>query len=200
VFHWTNFDPDAYMGIAVALLILIAGIRILNDTKNSILGGAPEPETVETIVRIIESYPEALGIHDMMVHSYGPGTTMASIHVEVDGAANVFDTHDAIDRMEKQLYTDAGIHATIHLDPIETRDPVVTELRERVKGILADMDERLHMHDFRMVPGSTHSNLIFDVVVPFEMNVDQAELKRQIDDRVREINPAFCTVITFDRE
>ena len=200
VFHWSGFDPDAYMGIAVALLILIAGIRILNDTKNSILGGAPEPETVETIVRIIESYPETLGIHDMMVHSYGPGTTMASIHVEVDGAANVFDTHDAIDRMEKQLYTDAGIHATIHLDPIETRDPVVTELRERVKGILADMDERLHMHDFRMVPGSTHSNLIFDVVVPFEMNVDQAELKRQIDDRVREINPAFCTVITFDRE
>ena len=200
VFHWTGFDPDAYMGIVVAVLILIAGIRILNDTKNSILGGAPEPETVEAIVRIIESYPEALGIHDMMVHSYGPGTTMASIHVEVDGAANVFDTHDAIDRMEKQLYTDAGIHATIHLDPIETRDPVVNELRERVKGILADMDERLHMHDFRMVPGSTHSNLIFDVVVPFEINVDQAEIKRQIDDRVREINPAFCTVITFDRE
>ncbi|MBE6620235.1 MAG: cation transporter [Ruminococcaceae bacterium] len=200
VFHWSGFDPDAYMGIVVALLILIAGIRILNDTKNSILGGAPEPETVETIVRIIESYPEALGIHDMTVHSYGPGTTMASIHVEVDGAANVFDTHDAIDRMEKQLYTDAGIHATIHLDPIETRDPVVTELRERVRDILKDMDERLHMHDFRMVPGSTHSNLIFDVVVPFEMKIDQAELKRQIDDRVREIDPAFCTVITFDRE
>ena len=200
IYHFTNFDPDAYMGIAVAVLIGIAGIRILNDTKNSILGGAPEPETVENIVRIIESYPEALGIHDMMVHSYGPGTTMASIHVEVDGAADIFDTHDAIDRMEKQLYTDAGIHATIHMDPIETRDPVVNELRERVGGILSGIDERLHMHDFRMVPGKTHTNLIFDVVVPFEVKTDQADLKREIDDRVRAIDPAFCTVITFDRE
>ena len=199
IYHFTAFDPDAYMGIVVALLILIAGVRILNETKNSILGGAPEEETVENIARIIESYPEALGIHDMMVHSYGPGTTMASIHVEVDGAADVFAMHDAIDRMEKQLYTDAGIHATIHMDPIETRDPVVNELRERVSTILTSIDERLHMHDFRMVPGQTHSNLIFDVVVPFEVKTDQADLKQQIDARVREIDPAFCTVITFDR-
>jgi cation diffusion facilitator family transporter len=200
IYHFTAFDPDAYMGIVVALLILIAGIRILNETKNSILGGAPEEETVETIVRIIESYPETLGIHDMMVHSYGPGTTMASIHVEVDGSADIFAMHDAIDRMEKQLYTDGGIHATIHMDPIETRDPVVNELRERVNAILTSIDERLHMHDFRMVPGTTHSNLIFDVVVPFEIKIDQTELKQQIDARVHEINPAFCTVITFDRE
>ena len=101
--------------------------------------------------------------------------------------------------MEKQLYTDAGIHATIHMDPIETRDPVVNELREQVGEILTSIDERLHMHDFRMVPGVTHSNLIFDVVVPFELKTDHAELKQQIDARVREINPDFCTVITFDR-
>jgi cation diffusion facilitator family transporter len=199
VYHFTSFDPDAYMGIAVAVLIAVAGIRILNDTKNSILGGAPEPDVVENIVRIVESYPEALGIHDMAVHSYGPGTTMASLHVEVDGAANVFDTHDAIDRIEKQLYTEAGIHATIHMDPIVTGDPMVTEVRDKVNALLKNIDDRLSMHDFRMVRGSTHSNLIFDVAVPFEVKTDASELKAAIDQAVKTIDETYCTVITIDR-
>jgi cation diffusion facilitator family transporter len=199
VYHFTSFDPDAYMGIAVAVLIAVAGIRILNDTKNSILGGAPEPDVVENIVRIVESYPEALGIHDMAVHSYGPGTTMASLHVEVDGAANVFDTHDAIDRIEKQLYTEAGIHATIHMDPIVTGDPMVTEVRDKVNALLKNIDDRLSMHDFRMVRGSTHSNLIFDVAVPFEVKTDTSELKAAIDQAVKTIDETYCTVITIDR-
>jgi cation diffusion facilitator family transporter len=199
VYHFTSFDPDAYMGIAVAVLIAVAGIRILNDTKNSILGGAPEPDVVENIVRIVGSYPEALGIHDMAVHSYGPGTTMASLHVEVDGAANVFDTHDAIDRIEKQLYTEAGIHATIHMDPIVTGDPMVTEVRDKVNALLKNIDDRLSMHDFRMVRGSTHSNLIFDVAVPFEVKTDTAELKAAIDQAVKTIDETYCTVITIDR-
>lgn len=199
VYHFTSFDPDAYMGIAVAVLIAVAGIRILNDTKNSILGGAPEPDVVENIVRIVESYPEALGIHDMAVHSYGPGTTMASLHVEVDGAANVFDTHDAIDRIEKQLYTEAGIHATIHMDPIVTGDPMVTEVRDKVNALLKNIDDRLSMHDFRMVRGSTHSNLIFDVAVPFEVKTEANELKAAIDQAVKTIDKTYCTVITVDR-
>ena len=199
VYHWTNFDPDAYMGILVSVLIAVAGIRILNDTKNSILGGAPAPETIEEIKSIVESYPEALGIHDMAVHSYGPGTTMASLHVEVDGSKNVFEMHDAIDRMEKQLFADAGIHATIHMDPIVTDDPRVNELRERIREDLKQIDERLEMHDFRMVRGTTHSNLIFDVVVPFEMQVDAVTLKRQVDDLVKHIDETFCTVVTIDR-
>jgi len=199
IYHFTSFDPDAYMGIIVAILIAVAGVRILNDTKNSILGGAPAPETVEEIRRIVESYPETLGIHDMAVHSYGPGTTMASLHVEVDGSANVFDMHDAIDRMEKQLFTDAGIHATIHMDPIVTNDPIVTEVREKITVLLKNIDERLSMHDFRMVIGHTHSNLIFDVVVPFEMTIDASALKHDIDHLVKQIDPSYNTVVTVDR-
>ena len=199
VYHFTDFDPDAYMGIAVALLIAVAGIRILNDTKNSILGGAPEAEVVEAIHRIVGSYPEALGIHDMAVHSYGPGTTMASLHVEVDGSADIFDVHDAMDRIEKQLYTEAGIHATIHMDPIVTNDPLVSRVRDQVSALLAGMDERLSMHDFRMVKGTTHSNLIFDVAVPFEIKTDTNELKAAIATAVKTIDETYCTVITIDR-
>ena len=199
IYHFTDFDPDAYMGIIVAILIAVAGIRILSDTKNSILGGAPDAEVVEAIHRIVNSYPEALGIHDMAVHSYGPGTTMASLHVEVDGSADVFETHDAIDRIEKQLYTEAGIHATIHMDPIVTNDPLVTELRDKVTALVKKIDERLSLHDFRMVKGSTHSNLIFDVAVPFEIKTDTNELKTAIDAAVKTIDETYCIVITVDR-
>jgi cation diffusion facilitator family transporter len=191
---------DAYMGVIVAILILVAGFRILNDTKNSILGEAPSKEIVEKISGIVAEYPEALGIHDLVVHNYGPGHVIAALHVEVDGKVDIFQSHDMVDLIEQRLRKECRIEATIHMDPIETRDPVVNELRERVNAILTSIDERLHMHDFRMVPGTTHSNLIFDVVVPFEIKIDQTELKQQIDARVREINPDFCTVITFDRE
>jgi hypothetical protein len=197
--HFTDFDPDAYMGIAVSALILVAGIRILGDTKNSILGQSPDGHTVETIRAIVMSYPEALGMHDMVVHNYGPGCTIASLHVEVDGSANVFDTHDAIDRMEKQLYTEAGIHATIHMDPIVTDDPTVSALCHRIAGVLCEIDGRLTMHDFRMVRGNTHTNLIFDVVAPFELAASDDALKQRIGAAVSEIDRSYCCVITIDR-
>ena len=199
VYYFTDFDPDAYMGIGVALLIAFAGIRILSDTKNSILGGAPETETVEAIRTIVYSYPETLGIHDMVVHSYGPGTTLASLHVEVDGEADVFEMHDAIDRMERQLYEDAGVHATIHMDPIVTNDPVINQMRTQMQAAVKTIDERLDLHDFRMVKGPTHFNFIFDVVVPFEIKLDEADLKHRIEALAKEIDETYCTVVTIDR-
>lgn len=199
IYYFTSVDLDAYMGILVALWIMLAGIRMMNDTKNSILGSAPDAQTIEDIRAIIDSYPEALGIHDMVVHNYGPGCTIASIHVEVDGAADVFHTHDAIDRMEKQLFTDAGIRATIHMDPIVTGDPMLDELRVRVAALVCELDGRMTMHDFRMVKGTTHSNLIFDVVVPFEVKQSDADIKREIDERVKALDGSLCTVITIDR-
>ncbi len=197
--HFTDFDPDAYMGMIVAVLIVIAGIRILNDTKNSILGEAPDEWTVEMIRKVVMSYPEALGIHDVVVHNYGPGCTIASLHVEVDGTKNVYETHDAIDRMEKQLFTQANIHATIHMDPIVTDDPQLNEWRERIAALLCSLDERLTLHDFRMVKGNTHSNVIFDVVVPFELKRTDAELKQQIDEMVKALDERLCAVVTIDR-
>ena len=199
IYRFTDVDLDAYMGILVAIWIIIAGIRIMNDTKNSILGSAPDGQTVETIRAIIMSYPEALGMHDMVVHNYGPGCAIASIHVEVDGSANVFDAHDAIDRMEKQLFAEAGIQATIHMDPIVTDDPWLDELRSRIAGLVCEMDGRMTLHDFRMVKGNTHSNVIFDVVVPFEIKQSDAELKQCIDEKIKTIDESLCTVITIDR-
>ena len=199
IYHFTSVDLDAYMGILVALWIVLSGIRIMNETKNSILGSAPDAQTIEDIRAIIGTYPEALGIHDMVVHNYGPGRTLASIHVEVDGAADVFHTHDAIDRMEKQLYADVGIQATIHMDPIVTDDPMLDELRTRIAALICELDGRMTMHDFRMVKGNTHSNVIFDVVVPFEIKQSDADIKEAIDERVRAIDPSLCTVITVDR-
>ncbi len=199
IYHFTDVDLDAYMGILVAIWIVVAGVRIMNDTKNSILGSAPDGQTVETIRAVIMSHPEALGLHDVVVHNYGPGCTIASIHVEVDGSANVFDTHDAIDRMEKQLIAETGIQATIHMDPIVTDDPWLDELRSRIAGLVCEMDGRMTLHDFRMAKGSTHSNVIFDVVVPFEVKQSDTDLKIRIDEAVKTIDPSLCTVITIDR-
>ena len=196
----TGFNADAYMGIAVAVLIFIAGIKILNDTKNSILGSAPEPEVVEGIAKVAKEYPEILGIHDMVVHNYGPGNTIASFHAEVDGSANVFYTHDAIDNLEKRLYQEMGVRATVHMDPIVTDDERVSELRERVLFAMKELDERFGIHDFRFVEGDTHTNLIFDLTVPFEVRESDREIKERVSLKVSEIGANYFAVVTVDRE
>ncbi len=198
--HFTGFATDGYMGMVVSVFILIAGIKILAETKNSILGSAPAPETVSEILRITSEYPEILGIHDMIVHNYGPGNTIASLHAEVDGAENVFVTHDVIDNVEKRLYSELGVLTTIHMDPIVTDDERVTALRNTVSDMVKTVDERLSIHDFRFVDGRTHSNLIFDVSTPFELKMSDDDLKRRISAELSKINPAFFAVITVDRQ
>ena len=195
----TDFDTDGYMGVIVAVIVMIAGIKILNETKNSILGSAPEPELIDEIVRITREYPEVLGIHDMVVHNYGPGNTIASFHVEVDGMENVFHTHDVIDTIEKRLFLELSVRATVHMDPIVTDDERVTELREKVLALVKAIDERLDLHDFRFVEGVTHSNLIFDVNVPFEIKMSDDEVKRAISLKISELDPKFFAVMTVDR-
>ncbi len=200
VSRFTGLQTDAYMGIAVAILILIAGVRILNETKNSILGSAPDPEVVEGIIELTRQYPQILGIHDMVVHNYGPSNTIASFHAEVDGAENVFATHDVIDTIEKRLWIEMGIRATVHMDPVVTDDERVNELREAVLQKVTEVDRRLSIHDFRFVEGITHSNLIFDVSVPFEVSKTDDELKREISLAVSTLDPNYFTVITVDRQ
>lgn len=196
----SGFDVDGYMGIAVAIIIFIAGIRVLNDTKNSILGSAPEPEIVEGIVKIALEYEQILGIHDMVVHNYGPGNTICSFHAEVDGKADVFATHDCIDIIERRLYSDMGIRATIHMDPIVTDDEKVSALRIAVAAVVKEIDSRLTIHDFRYVEGVTHSNLIFDVTVPFEIKEDNEKIKELVSEKIKNIDPNYFVVITVDRE
>lgn len=199
IYKFTSFDIDAYMGLLVAVLIMWAGIKILNETKNSILGEGPSEETVAQIMHVVEQYPDALGLHDLVVHNYGPGRVMASLHIEVDGAENVFRSHDMIDRMEHQLRNECGIEATIHMDPIVTNDPTIDRLRETTQHVVRSIDEHLMIHDFRIVPGDTHTNLIFDLAAPFEVKLTDAQLRQKVSEGIRAVEPTCNAVITVDR-
>ena len=199
VFYFTGFDVDGYMGIAVAIVIFVAGIKILNDTKNSILGEAPSEEVVEEIKAIVAEFPDALGIHDMVVHSYGPGKFVANLHIEVDGSKDIFASHDMIDMIERRLNQELGIQSNIHMDPIVTNDTEVSAMRTVVRGLVKEIDERLDIHDFRFVRGVTHTNLIFDVNAPFELSMSDREIRDEIEKKVQEYNDMFYTVTTVDR-
>lgn len=198
--YFTGFQTDAYMGVAVSVVIFIAGIKILNETKNSILGSPPEPEVVQSIARITTEYEEILGIHDMVVHNYGPGNTIASLHAEVDGSMDVYLIHDVIDNVEKRLYAELGVRATIHMDPVVTDDERVSELRSLAVEVVKEIDTRCSIHDFRFVEGVTHSNLIFDVTVPFEIKIADDALCDMIEKKLQRINPTYFAVITVDKQ
>jgi len=191
---------DSAVGIGISVLIIIAGIRVLGETKNSILGEAPADDVVESIKALVGEYPEAIGIHDMMVHSYGPGHYIASLHVEVDGSADVFHTHDVIDNIEKRLHEQLGIIATIHMDPIVTNDETVNALRERTTLLLGSIDERLSMHDFRVVSGPSHTNLIFDIEAPYECKLSDAEIKQKVAAGLASWEGTHFAVLTVDRQ
>lgn len=199
ILEFTGFDTDGYMGVIVAIIIFVAGIKILNETKNAILGESADPEVVEGVKAIVAEFPDALGIHDMVVHSYGPGRTIVTLHIEVDGDKSVFESHDMIDTIERRLNDDLGIQSNIHMDPIVTNDEEVSQMREVVRGIVKGIDDRLDIHDFRFVRGVTHTNLIFDVNAPFELKMSDSEIRREISKRVHEYNEIFFTVTTVDR-
>jgi len=199
VIKFTGFDIDGYMGIAVAVLIFVAGIRILNETKNSILGSSPDPEVVDNIKRVVGEFPDALGIHDMVVHNYGPGRTIATLHIEVDGAKCVFESHDMIDLIEKRLREELSIESNIHMDPIVTDDEEVTALRELARGKVREVNETLDIHDFRFVRGGTHSNLIFDISAPFEVKMSDEQIKKAVFEKIHAHDETLFTVTEVDR-
>ncbi len=194
------FTPyvDGTCGILVSVLILLAGLKILNETKNHILGETPDKEPVEKMTAIVRAFPECLGIHDLAVHQYGPGVMIASLHVEVDGSCNMFDIHDAIDNMEKAVESETGILCTIHTDPVAV-DEDTTHVRLAMAEKLLEIDPRLSLHDFRMVKGKTHSNLVFDVAQPFECTLSPEELRLLVGEKAKELDERYCTVIHIDR-
>lgn len=198
IFTNMTWNPDAYMGVIVAVLIIVAGFRILNESKNAILGEAPSEEIVKQITDVVDKYDGALGIHDMVVHNYGPGRIIASLHIEVDGSVDVFETHDMIDTIEKELREECGIQATIHMDPIVTDDEQVNALRHKTAEAVKKVHPEMQIHDFRFVAGATHTNLIFDVVVPFEVKMSEADVKAAVAEKVKEIDPTYCVVLNID--
>ena len=190
---------DPVMGILVAAMIFWAGLRVLNETKNVILGEAPDEETIEAIRRVVSEYPEALGIHDLYVHKYGPCRTVASLHVEVDGKQDVFISHDTIDLIERRLQNEYNIDCTIHLDPVVTDDERVTFWRQKTEELAKKYHNGIRIHDFRMVPGPTHTNLIFDVEVPFEVSLSDTEITAHLAADIAAEAPEHFAVITVDR-
>ena len=200
IFRFSGVDLDAYMGLAVAGFILWTGIKVLGETKNSILGEAPVKETVAGIEEIVRRYPQVLGIHDMMVHSYGPHHTVVSFHAEVDGKEDIFETHDVIDNIERAVSKELGIPCTIHMDPICVGDPVSDALKEQVSAVVKEIDERIRLHDFRCVIGQTHTNVIFDIDAPFEIKSSDEELREEIARSVKEkLGESVYAVVTVDR-
>ncbi|MBP5427804.1 MAG: cation transporter [Clostridia bacterium] len=199
IFRFTGIDVDAWVGIAVALFIFWAGVRILRETQNSLLGEAPVKEVTDAIDAIVSGYPAILGIHDMMIHSYGPGHSFASFHAEVDGADDVFESHDVIDEVERRIRDELSIVCTIHMDPINTDDELTTELREETEELVREIDPRITVHDFRVVTGVTHTNLIFDVAVPFEIKMTVPEIKDAVSEKIRARHENYYAVVTVDR-
>lgn len=199
VLKFTGFDTDGIMGAIVAIVILIAGIKILNETKNSILGEKADPKIVEDIKAIVDEFPGALGIHDMVVHNYGPGITLVSLHIEVDGEQNIFHTHDMIDNIEKELNHRLNIQATIHMDPIVTNDEEVSAMHDLTRSLVKEIDAGLDIHDFRFVRGNTHTNLIFDISVPFDMKYTDGQIRDLVQYKISEHNRDLLCVITVDR-
>ncbi len=190
---------DAIVGIAVSLLILYAGIKIFLDTKNSLLGEAPVDEVTEGIQNIIGQFPEIIGIHDMMVHNYGPNRFISSLHAEVDGSKDIYMLHDMIDNAERRIKDELGILCTIHLDPIVTDDKSVNELKSFLEEVMKENDFNYSLHDFRTVIGETHTNLIFDIVIPFDCKYTESEIKDLISQKVLEKRDNCFCVITVDR-
>ena len=198
---WMLFDlnVDAYVGLAVSVFILIAGLKILNENKNIILGSAPDPEIIEIIKAKALEDERIIGIHDLLVHSYGVGATIASFHAEVDGKGDFFEAHDLIDNIEKQLLSEYNITCTIHMDPIVTDDEHINSLKDMVQGVIKEIDLSFRIHDFRCVTGPTHTNLIFDVEIPFEEKRSNKDICALIEAQIKKIDSTYFTVISIDR-
>ena len=197
--HFTSIKLDGFVGLAVALFILYSGISLAKETVSPLLGQGADPEMKALIVDYISSCPKVLGYHDLMVHDYGSGCRFASLHVEMDKDEDPLLCHELIDDMERECLESHGIHLVIHYDPVITNDPKIEHMKHLVLTFLRMKDERLSIHDFRMVPGESHTNLIFDISLPFDLKGQEYKLKSALDHALNEIDETkYYTVITFD--
>lgn len=190
---------DGYMGVAVSILIMISGINILREMLDTLLGEKPAAELVERIENAIKKYDGVLGVHDLVIHSYGPRRFFATAHVEVDAKNDVLASHDLIDNIEREVEEQLNIHLVLHMDPLTMDDPDVNRWREMTKEIVAEVNESLSMHDFRVVKGVTHTNLIFDVVVPYQCQKNDRQVIEEITQKIQAQGENLFPVITIDR-
>ena len=197
--YFVKVKIDGYTGLAVAVFIVYSGIKLAKETMSPLLGEGINEELKETLEDYILSCPKVVGCHDLIVHDYGPNHRFASIHVEMDKNEDPLVCHELIDDMEQECMKSHGVHLVIHYDPIVTDDPEAERLRQLVITILKVKDERLSIHDFRMVQGQGHENLIFDVLLPLVLKVQEKNIQKSIETALNTIEPkTYYTKITFD--
>lgn len=197
--RFTGVNIDAWAGILVAIFILRAGWGAAKDTLNPLLGQSPDPELVRDIERTVLAHPQVVGIHDMIIHDYGPGRSMMSLHAEVPAGADIMAVHDEIDAIERELKAKYHIEASIHMDPIVTGDETISKARQMVLDLVREVDPAMTIHDFRMTSGPKHRNLIFDVVVPYSVKRSDDEVRQEIERKIRAADPNSFAVIQVDR-
>ena len=197
--RYANIRVDGVAGLAVAVFILNSGWNLARDTINPILGEGANPELRRQLVDYIQSCPKVLGYHDLMVHDYGPGQRFASLHVEMDAREDPLECHELIDDMERECYVNHNVQLVIHYDPVVTDDPELTRMKEKARAALKAMDDRLTLHDFRMVQGKEHTNLIFDVALPSDLNGCSESILQELTETINEgEDKTYYLVLTFD--
>lgn len=192
-----HFNLDGYMGIVVSGIILYGAYGLLRDMINSLIGEAPDPELVHNIVDRIMAHPAILGVHDMMLHNYGPNKIFASAHVEVDSSKDIFETHDHIDNIEREVKENMNIDLVLHMDPVKVNDPETELYRAKVVKAIHQIDPKWGFHDFRIVSGPTHVNLVFDLVIPFEEKYSQEEIEDMLLKHIQSDKKIYF-VLTID--
>ena len=197
--HFFHVNIDGWVGLAVACFILYAGYNAARDTISPLLGQAPDPELVRSIEQAVLAFDPIVSIHDMVVHDYGPGRMMISLHAEVPADGDLVELHDTIDLAEQALKEQFQCDAVIHMDPIVTNDETVLHMRAKMAQLVQIIDPRITIHDFRMVTGPTHTNLIFDAACPFDLHMTDGEVKRQIEQTVDLLDGNYMAVVTVDR-
>lgn len=197
----TGIQIDGFCGVVVALFVFWAGYSAAKETISPLLGQPPEPEFVQKTESIIMEYQSmgVLGIHDLVVHNYGPGRVMLSVHVEVPASGNILELHDMIDTIEHRLAREMKCSAVIHMDPVSVDDEMTNDIKVRVASIIEEMEGDIHFHDFRIVHGPTHTNLIFDVVVPFDYGMSDEQVVDYIRQKIQEMDESYFAVIEVDK-
>jgi len=191
---------DGYVGVGVSIFVLYSGFNVAKDALSPLLGNEPDPAVVAELKALLTSDQYVLGVHDVIVHDYGPGRMIASAHVEVNSSCNFMEIHDEVDLLEKRIGEQMHIPITIHMDPIDMDDAATKEIRKSVTLIVHSLSDKLSIHDFRMVTGKTHTNLIFDIAIPYEYSLSDDEIREKIQEGLADLYPTvFYLVIQFDR-
>jgi len=198
--YYTHLPLDGYCGVAVGFLIGFAGIKTAKETLSPLLGQPPSPEFVQQVEELVLSHEDIIGIHDLIVHDYGPGRLIISLHAEVLASGNFLALHDTIDNIERILKNSLNCVAVIHMDPIQNDDPITILLKEEIKSILSSISKDLSLHDFRIVSGPTHTNILFDILVPFNFILEDQAIILTINEKIIELDPNYYPIIEIDKK